>query len=117
MSGATISPHGGTLVSRWAPAQERQRWLGELAKLPRITLNRREISDLEMIAIGTFSPLEGFLREADYESVVSRMRLANDLPWTIPVTLAVTAQEEHNYHPGDDVALCEESGKPLAILH
>jgi sulfate adenylyltransferase len=117
MSGATIAPHGGTLVSRWATDKDRQRWLGEIAKIPRITLTRREISDLEMIAVGAFSPLEGFMGEADYDSVVSRMRLASHLPWTIPVTLAVTAEEERLYHPGDDVALVEENGKPLAILH
>ncbi len=117
MSGATILPHGGTLVSRWAPPEERQRWLAQVPKLPKITLTRREISDLEMIAIGTFSPLEGFMGEADYDSVVSRMRLANNLPWTIPVTLAVTDEEERQFHPGDDVALVEDGGKPLAILH
>ena len=117
MSGATILPHGGTLVSRWAPAEERQRWLTEIAKLPKITLTRREISDLEMIAIGAFSPLEGFMGESDYESVVSRMRLASTVPWTIPVTLSVTTEEERQFHPGDDVALVEETGRPLAILH
>jgi sulfate adenylyltransferase len=85
--------------------------------LKRIQLNRREISDLEMIGVGAFSPLEGFMGEKDFESVVGRMRLANGLPWTIPVTLAVTAEEEKQYRPGDDVALVEEGGKPLGILH
>jgi sulfate adenylyltransferase len=111
-----ISPHGGTLVQRWAPEEERRRWQAE-SRLPKIVLTRREISDLEMIAIGAFSPLEGFLGEKDYESVVSRMRLANGLPWTIPVTLAVTDQEEKGLHAGDDVALVEDGGKVLAILH
>jgi sulfate adenylyltransferase len=112
-----IAPHGGTLVQRFADAGERRTWLARIASLPQIRLTRREISDLEMIAIGTFSPLEGFMGEVDYESVVARMRLASGLPWTIPVTLAVSADEERSYQPGSEVALVEEGGKPLAILH
>jgi sulfate adenylyltransferase len=113
----SIAPHGGRLVQRFADAEERKSWLARVTSLPQIVLTRREISDLEMIAIGAFSPLEGFLSEADYESVVAHMRLANGLPWTIPVTLAVTASEERHYRPGDDVALVEEGGRPLAVLH
>jgi len=113
----TIAPHGGTLVDRFATGDERERLRRSVEKLPRITLNRREISDLEMIAIGAFSPLEGFLGEADYESVVTRMHLASGCAWTIPVTLAVGADEEARYSTGDDVALVEEGGKPLAVLH
>ena len=113
----SIAPHGGRLVQRFADAEERKSWLARVTGLPQIVLTRREISDLEMIAIGAFSPLEGFLSEADYESVVTNMRLANGLPWTIPVTLAVTASEEGNCRPGDDVALVEEGGRPLAVLH
>jgi len=113
----SIAPHGGRLVQRFADAEERKSWLARVTGLPQIVLTRREISDLEMIAIGAFSPLEGFLSEADYESVVTNMRLANGLPWTIPVTLAVTASEEGNGRPGDDVALVEEGGRPLAVLH
>jgi len=94
----SIAPHGGRLVQRFADAEERKSWLARVTSLPQIVLTRREISDLEMIAIGAFSPLEGFLSEADYESVVTNMRLANDLPWTIPVTLAVLHHAE-KYRP------------------
>jgi len=69
---------------------ERAKALRERAKtLPRITLSAKQACDLEMIAIGAFSPLEGFMTRADYERVVAEMRLASGLPWTIPVTLAV----------------------------
>ncbi|MBI2962196.1 MAG: sulfate adenylyltransferase [Deltaproteobacteria bacterium] len=112
----TIAPHGGALVQRLVPAEERDRWMSRLPSLPRIVLTRREISDLEMIAVGAFSPLDGFLGEADYDSVVSRMRLAGGLPWTIPVTLAVSREEAESCALGRDVALVEESGKPLAVL-
>lgn len=113
----TIPPHGGTLVQRFVTGEERERWLARAKELPQITLTRREISDVEMIAIGAFSPLDGFMGEADYESVVTRMRLASGLPWTIPVTIALTRDEAKEYRPGGDVALAEEGGRPLAILH
>ena len=113
----TIDPHGGALVQRFAAADDRAHWLRRAASLPRITLNRREISDLEMIAVGAFSPLTGFMGKADYDSVVAHMRLANGLPWTIPVTLAVRAENDGRFAPGADVALVEPSGKPLAVLH
>ena len=113
----TIAPHGGTLVQRFVDEAEKKRWRSRVDKLARIELTRREISDLEMIAVGAFSPLEGFMGEADYAAVVDTMRLANGLPWTIPVTIAVTADESTRYHAGDDIALVEPGGKALAILH
>ena len=117
MNATTIQPHGGRLIDRMANPAERERWLGQAPRLPKITLSRREISDLEMIAVGAFSPLEGFLGRADYESVVDKMRLANGLPWSIPVTIAVTEEEAKTLSAGSDIALVEEGGKPLAILH
>jgi len=113
----SIDPHGGSLVSRFATPEDRLRWRGGIDRLPRITLTRREISDLEMIAVGAFSPLTGFMGEADYLSVVSRMRLAKGLAWTMPVTLAVPQAEEARYKVSDDVALVEDGGRPLAVLH
>jgi len=113
----TIAPHCGTLVQRFVDEAENKRWRSRIDKLARIELTRREISDLEMIAVGAFSPLEGFMGEADYAAVVDTMRLANGLPWTIPVTIAVTTDESARYHAGDDIALVEPAGKALAILH
>jgi len=117
VSGATILPHGGTLVNRWATDKERQEWLPEIKNLKRIHLTKREISDLEMIGVGAFSPLEGFMGEADYRATRERMRLRNGLPWTIPVTLSVTRDEERGLHAGDDVVLLEDDDHPLGILH
>ena len=117
MSGATILPHGGTLVNRWATDKERQEWMREIKTLKHITLTRREISDLEMIGVGAFSPLEGFMGEADYRGTRERMRLANGLPWTIPVTLSATKEKERELHAGDDIVLMEDGDRPLGILH
>jgi len=112
-----IAPHGGVLVDREATPQERTRWERELPKLPMLRLDRRALSDLEMIVIGGFSPLEGFMGEADYRGVVDKMRLANGAVWTVPVTLGVSADEAKRLGIGRDVALADEGGTPLAILH
>ncbi|HKY27801.1 MAG TPA: sulfate adenylyltransferase, partial [Pyrinomonadaceae bacterium] len=85
-----ISPHGGTLINREIQGGEREELIKTAETLPRVQLNSRQMSDLLMIAIGGYSPLDGFLNEADYTSVRDQMRLANGLVWSIPITLAVT---------------------------
>ncbi len=112
----TIKAHGGRLINRIADSKERENWREKIDSLPQIHLNAREVSDLDMIAVGAFSPLEGFMGSADYETVVERMRLANGLPWTIPVTLAVSDEEVKDLSTGQDVALVDPSGSKLAVL-
>src|SRR5438270_106427 len=70
MSSQTIAPHGGQLIDRIVPAGQRAAATERASKLPRIALNERQISDLELIAIGAASPLTGFLAEADWKTVV-----------------------------------------------
>jgi len=112
-----IAPHGGVLVDREATPAERTHWEKEAARLPALRLDRRTLSDLEMIVIGGFSPLDGFMGQADYTGVVERMRLASGAVWTIPVTLGVGADEVRRFAVGADVALQDEAGTTLAILH
>ena len=112
----TIAPHGGVLVNREVTGDERDALLTRSASLPVVTLDERQMSDLEMIAIGAFSPLTGFMGEADYTSVVNDMRLSNGLPWTIPVTLAVPASAIEGIAPGAEVALADAAGRVLAVL-
>jgi sulfate adenylyltransferase len=100
-----IKPHGGSLVDSTG---ERP---GDLDSLEVVTLTAREVSDLDMLASGALSPLEGFMGRADYEGCVDSMRLANDLPWALPVCLAVDGAPS-----GDRVALADESGRKLAVL-
>jgi sulfate adenylyltransferase len=88
-----ISPHGGNLVNREIQGREREELIRTATALPRVQLNSRQISDLLMIAIGGYSPLDGFLNEADYTSVRDRMRLVNGVVWSIPITLAVSKDE------------------------
>jgi sulfate adenylyltransferase len=112
-----IQPHGGTLINRTAQGAAREALLQSAAQLPTITLNAREEADLELIANGAFSPLEGFLEEADYLSVRDNKRLANGLVWSIPVTLSVSEEEKNKLTIGQDVALHGRDGRVLAILH
>ena len=100
-----VPPHGGTLVDRTGDRRE------GVDLLERVALSSREVSDLDMLAAGALSPLEGFMRRDDYERVVEEMRLANGLPWALPVCLAVQAPPK-----GDSVALADESGRLLAVL-
>ncbi len=113
----TIKPHGGRLINRLVESKEKDSLVEKAASMQSITLDEREMSDLEMIAVGAFSPLEGFMTSKDYRSVVDVMRLENGLPWTIPVTLAVTKDEAVGLNAGADVALLDESGSIVAILH
>src|SRR2546428_12044943 len=111
-----IAPHGGVLVDREATEAERARWEREAARLPALRLDRRTLSDLEMIVIGGFSPLDGFMGGADYASVVDRMRLPSGVVWTIPVTLGVGAGGARPPALGADVARPDEAGATLRLL-
>jgi sulfate adenylyltransferase len=116
-SPATTSvPHGGTLINRVADGAEREAAIERAASLPSITIGSVALSDLELIGNGAFSPLTGFMGEADYRSVVDNMRLANGLPWSIPITLAVTSDEADELDIGSQVALHDDTGRVVGIL-
>jgi sulfate adenylyltransferase len=100
-----IRAHGGTLVDRLGERPE------GVETLERVTLASREVSDLDMLATGALSPLEGFMGRDDYDRVVDEMHLAGGLPWALPVCLAVEAAPR-----GDRVALADEEGRLLAVL-
>ncbi len=112
-----IKPHGEKLVNKIASEKERQILKEKLFTLKSIILNRRQISDLEMIATGAFSPLEGFMGKEDYENVIHNMRLANGLVWSVPITLAVNKDEVKRLEVGEDISLLDEFGTVLAVLH
>ena len=100
-----IKPHGGQLVDRTGHRPD------NVEALEVLTLTSREVSDLDLLACGALSPLEGFMGREDYHSVVEEMHLAGGLPWALPVCLAVDTQPK-----GDVVALADESGRLLATL-
>ncbi|MEK7313800.1 MAG: sulfate adenylyltransferase, partial [Deltaproteobacteria bacterium] len=113
---ASIEPHGGKLISRILEGKDREEAEKKATTLKKLPLNDREISDLEMIAIGALSPLEGFMKKDDYHSVMDTMTLENGLPWTIPITLSTTKDEAKGLKQGGEVALTDESGNALALL-
>jgi sulfate adenylyltransferase len=112
-----IPAHGGTLVNRHGDEATRRDWLKKAGSLPRVDVLLRERCDLEMLTIGAYSPLDGFMGKADYDSVVSGMKLANGLIWSIPITLGVSTDQAAKLKEGSDVALYDEMGDCLAILH
>ncbi len=111
-----IHPHGGRLVSRVVSGEEREALAREAPQLVKIALNQRELADLEMIATGAMSPLEGFMVETDYRSVVDATRLANGLVWSIPVALSAKSEEQRKLKAGDRAALADETGRELAVM-
>jgi len=111
-----IAPHGGQLVHRVLDGDQSAVWQQRAAELPRLPLGERSVSDLETIAIGALSPLTGFMNEADYRAVVATMHLANGLPWTLPITLAVTAEVAKDLTVGAPVRLDDPQGEFLGIL-
>jgi len=111
-----IPAHGGILIDRIATPEQKAEFLSKAEQLPQVTLDARALSDLAMIAIGGFSPLTGFMEENDYLSVVKSMRLANGLPWSIPVTLSVTPGEADALKAGSLVRLNSESGTFAGVL-
>ncbi len=112
----SIAPHGGQLVNRIVTAEQRREFLDKADHLPVVQLDERAVSDLELIAIGGFSPLTGFMEEADYRSVVDNMRLANGLPWSIPITLSVSEAVAEPLQEGSLVRLDDAKGRFVAVL-
>ncbi len=100
-----IAPHGGDMTTCTGERPD------GLDLLETLTLTSRELSDLDMLASGALSPLQGFMGRDDYESVLESMRLASGLPWALPVCLAAVGMPK-----GDRVALADEAGRKYAVL-
>jgi sulfate adenylyltransferase len=100
-----------------ASPDERDLLMEGAAAAPSVNLTQREVADIECLAVGAFSPLTGFMSKRDYESVVADMRLESGLPWSLPVTLAATADEVLELKSAEDVVLRDPAGEPLAVLH
>jgi sulfate adenylyltransferase len=94
-------PHGGKLINRIDLEYPIDLLLNE------IELDNLELSDLELIANGAYSPLKGFMGKEDYESVVQQMRLSNGLPWSLPITLAVHKKKAEELSVGEKVNLVQ----------
>ena len=105
------------MLTRLATAEVIPHLLQASRDLKKKALTQREQGDLELIGIGGYSPLAGFFGKRDYESVVGQMRLSDGLPWSVPITLSATSEEGRQYREGEDMALTDEQGQVLALLH
>ena len=112
-----VEPHGGRLINLVVDA-ERAALLKEISmNLPDLTLNERQLCDLELLATGAFSPLEGFMSRADYESVLDRMRLQNETLMPLPICMDIKNLQAQQLEAGQSVALRDPEGYLLAVLH
>ncbi|TMD01207.1 MAG: sulfate adenylyltransferase [Chloroflexi bacterium] len=116
MTNQLIAPHGGELVPNMASEVERVDLQERARGLPEITVGSRQLADLEMLAIGAYSPLSGFMKRADYLGVVNNMHLENGLPWSVPITLSITSEQATSLKEGSQVALVNEQGTLQAVM-
>ncbi len=112
-----IQPHGRKLVGRVLRGEEKEKALENAKVLPSLKLNPELVSDVENIASGIFSPLEGFMGQGEYRNVLNHMRLSDDLPWPIPVVFDAEKEEAKKLKTGQEVILRNENNDPIAILH
>lgn len=116
MHNGLIAPHGGELVINMAGKQERTELEAYASSLPQIQVGSRQLADLEMLAHGAYSPLYGFMNRADYLGSVKDMHLSNGLPWSIPITLAVSSEQAVGLKEGSQVALVNAQGTLQASM-
>jgi len=117
MTSQLVPPHGGKLRPLLLEGEEHKQNLGKANMLPKIRLSSRETSDLIMMAIGAFSPLNGFMGKDDYENVVEYMKLSNGILWPIPITLSVTKKQAESLPLESEAALVDdESDEIMGIM-
>ena len=117
MTDELIAPHGGKLILNMAGETERAELQERAQNMPQLVIGSRQLADLEMLAIGAYSPLNGFMLQADYLSVVNDMHLANGLPWSIPITLPISTAQAEGLKEGQQVALVNSDGTLQAVLN
>jgi sulfate adenylyltransferase len=109
-------PHGGKLVNKIANDARKNELEAKAKNLFQLTIEDRYGADVEMIAIGAFSPLEGFMGKADSESVIENMELTNGLAWGIPILLPA-GDKYDEIKKGEEIALLDKTGRVLAIMN
>ncbi|MCZ6500248.1 MAG: bifunctional sulfate adenylyltransferase/adenylylsulfate kinase [Gammaproteobacteria bacterium] len=111
-----IAPHGGELKNLYLPEGQRESAQEKAHELKSWDLSARQLCDIELLLCGAFSPLEGFLNRADYDSVLKKMRLADGTLWPIPITLDVSDQFAGDLKTGDEIALRDHEGVLIATM-
>jgi sulfate adenylyltransferase len=116
MINGLIAPHGGELIINMAGESERAELQERARSLPQVEVGSRQLADLEMLAIGAYSPIGGFMNKADYLGSVNDMHLSNGLPWSIPITLSTTSEQAATLKEGSQIALVNAQGTLQAVM-
>ena len=113
-----VQPHGGgSLKPLLLPEVERKEELKRAATLKKVPMTSRETSDVIMLAMGAYTPLDGFMGKADWEGVCANMRMADGLFWPIPITLSATKDLADSIKLEEEVALVDgETGEIMAVM-
>lgn len=114
--GAFKEPHGGELKNLYLPDEEAAAEKRAAKDYPSWDLSERQLCDIELLLNGAFSPLEGFLNQADYDAVVETMRLTSGVLWPMPITLDVSEDFARDIGTGDRIALRDLEGVVIATL-
>jgi len=110
-------PHGGKLCNLLVEEDRAEALKSASGGFLSITLNRRQVCDLELLLNGGLSPLDGFMCRETYESVIDTLHLPDGTLWSIPITLDVPFGQAEKIEPGQKLALCDDEGFMLAILN
>ena len=109
-----ISPYGGELIDLVVEGEEREELLEKSSHLPSVQISQRALCDLELLATGAFSPLDRFMGKADYERVLTEMRLTNGVLFPIPVTLPVDEESLPSW--GEQITLSDSRNNTIAVM-
>ncbi len=111
-----IPPHGDKLVNLIVGDERAAELKASAGTLPAIQIGEREQCDLELLAVGAMSPLMGFMSEADFHAVCDQMKLANGVPWSVPIVCPVSRETAQAIEIGQPIALHDDAGRLLAVL-
>ncbi|MDZ4859351.1 MAG: sulfate adenylyltransferase [Candidatus Hydrogenedentes bacterium] len=113
----SLAPHGGKLVDRFLTGDELDIAREKSKSMPRIKVDTYAAFDIDCIAKGIFSPLTGFMNETEVRRVIDSMELRPGIPWTIPIVLGVSNDQAEKLAVGSQVAIEDDLGDTVAILH
>lgn len=107
-----VAPHGGRLVHSEASAGD----IAAADKLRRLRITHQDVMDCEQIALGTYSPIDGFMDEAMLNSVLAENRLPDGTIWTMPILLQFAPESVKDVSVGDRVVVEDPEGRSIALI-
>ncbi|HPO31609.1 MAG TPA: sulfate adenylyltransferase, partial [Candidatus Hydrogenedentes bacterium] len=113
----SLPPLGGTLINRFVTPDTAAEWERRLPELPAIRVDAYAAFDIDGIAKGIFSPLDGFMGREETERVLEHMELRPGIPWTIPILLAVDRATADQLPQDGPVAILDDEDRFVAVLH